>query len=208
MRAPAYFVSGIGTEVGKTVISSILVKSWQADYWKPVQCGDLDLTDSHKVAQWVDAAPNRIHPERYRLQMPASPHLAAKREGVNIQLSDFELPKTDNTLIVEGAGGLLVPLNEQHTMLDLIEHLHIPVLLVSRHYLGSINHTLMSIEALQRRGIELAGLIYNGDDKGKDTVEIVEKVSGVTPFLEIDPLNNLSFSGLPRVDSFPERQKP
>ncbi|MEM6395651.1 MAG: dethiobiotin synthase [Bacteroidota bacterium] len=196
MRAPAYFVSGIGTEVGKTVISSILVKSWQADYWKPVQCGDLDYTDSHKVAKWAEATPARIHPERYRLQMPASPHLAAEREGVNIQISDFELPETDKTLIVEGAGGLLVPLNAQHTMLDLIARLNIPVLLVSRHYLGSINHTLMSIEALRMRDIPLAGLIYNGDDEGKDTVEIVKKLTGIAPVLEVGDLSLENFSFL------------
>ncbi|MEO0788756.1 MAG: dethiobiotin synthase, partial [Bacteroidota bacterium] len=128
MHAPAYFVSGIGTEVGKTVMSAILVKSLQADYWKPVQCGDLDYTDSHKVAEWAGATSDRIHRERHRLQLPASPHLAAERENLRINLSDFELPKTARPLIVEGAGGLLVPLNDQHTMLDLIAHLGIPVL--------------------------------------------------------------------------------
>ncbi|MEM6877498.1 MAG: dethiobiotin synthase [Bacteroidota bacterium] len=208
MHAPAYFVSGIGTEVGKTVMSAILVKSLHADYWKPVQCGDLDYTDSHKVAEWTGATSDRIHRERHRLQMPASPHLAAERENLRINLSDFELPKTDRPLIVEGAGGLLVPLNDQHTMLDLIAHLGIPVLLVSRHYLGSINHTLMSIEMLRQRDLAIAGLIYSGDDQGKDTVDIIQKMTGIEPMLEVGELNDVSFSGLPQVETFPESFDP
>lgn len=198
MRAPAYFVSGIGTEVGKTVISSLLVRHFQADYWKPIQCGDLEHTDTQKVAEWAELSPDRQHPERYRLQTPASPHYAAALEGENIQLTDFEFPTTDRPLIVEGAGGLFVPLNDQETILDLIQHLDLPVFLVSRHYLGSINHTILSVEALSQRKIPIAGLIYSGDDS-KDTVEIIQKQTGIAPYWEVGELEEVSASSTAAV---------
>lgn len=157
-----FFVTGIGTEVGKTIVSAILTEAFAADYWKPIQSGDLDNTDSMKVERWISNPHTRIHPERYRMNQPLSPHASAALDGVEIRVSDFELPKTDRPLIVEGAGGLLVPLSLQETMLDLIEHLQLPVILVVRHYLGSINHTLLSLEVLRIRGIVLAGIIYNG----------------------------------------------
>ena len=171
------FVSGIGTEVGKTVVSAILTRALQADYWKPVQSGDLDCSDSRKVQKWSQVSPSCFHPEAYQLQTPASPHYAAEVDQVQIELSSFTLPKTDNFLIVEGAGGLMVPLNEQHTMLDLIQHLQLPVVLVSRHYLGSINHSLLSLACLQERRIPLAGLVFNGPSTPSST-SIIEKMSG------------------------------
>ncbi len=155
------FVSGIGTEVGKTVVSAILVEALQADYWKPVQAGDLYHSDTDKIKAWTNKA-GKFHPETYRLNTPASPHYAAKLDNIDIQLTDFHLPKTNNHLIVEGAGGLYVPLNNKDLIIDLIAHLGIPVVLVSRNYLGSINHTLLSIEALTRRNIPIAGLVFNG----------------------------------------------
>ena len=158
-----FFVTGIGTEIGKTVVSSILTEYLQADYWKPVQSGDLHLTDTMKVQALVSNTKSYFHPERYRLNAPLSPHAAAALDGVQIQLSDFTLPQTSNHLIVEGAGGLMVPLNDQDLMIDLIQQLGIPVILVSRNYLGSINHTVLSIEALQRRDIPIAGIVINGE---------------------------------------------
>ncbi|MEM7573350.1 MAG: dethiobiotin synthase [Bacteroidota bacterium] len=190
MSAPAYFVSGIGTEVGKTVSSALLVRHFQADYWKPIQSGDLDYSDTDKVTTWAELDPERVHPERFRFKTPASPHYAAALEGQQIQVSDFRLPVTDQPLIVEGAGGLLVPLNDQQTILDLIAYLHIPVFLVSRHYLGSINHTLMSIAMLRARSIPIAGLIYSGVDD-KDTVDIIQRQTGLAPFWEIGELPSL-----------------
>jgi dethiobiotin synthetase len=157
-----YFVTGIGTEIGKTVVAATLVEALQADYWKPIQSGDLDHTDSMKVQSWISNTQTRIFPERFRLKTPLSPHAAAAIDGVEIKVSDFQLPPTDRPLIVEGAGGLMVPLNHQETMLDLIAHLNLPVILVVRHYLGSINHTLLSLEVLRMRGIPLAGVVYNG----------------------------------------------
>lgn len=174
-----WFVTGIGTEVGKTVASAVLVQALGADYWKPVQAGDLDYTDSHKIGEW---APGHgiIHPERYRLNHPMSPHAAANLDGISIQLSDFELPDTDNHLIVEGAGGLMVPLNNQGDMMvDLIKRLGIPAVLVSRNYLGSINHTLLSIELLRNKGVEMAGILFNGQEN-KSTEEVILSNSGLT----------------------------
>ena len=162
-RAPGYFITGISTEVGKTWVSAVLTETWRADYWKPVQAGDLDHGDTDRVREQVRRAEGRFHPERYRLRTPMSPDAAATRDGIRMQLEDFTLPQTDNLLLVEGAGGILVPLNDEHTMLDLMAHLGLPVILVSRHYLGNINHTLLSIAALRGRGLEIAGLVYSGD---------------------------------------------
>ncbi len=188
MNPNRFFVSGIGTEVGKTVVSAILVKALQADYWKPVQAGDLLFSDSMKIAEWVPGA--RIHQEAYRLQTPMSPHAAADIDGIQIDLNAFELPATDNSLIVEGAGGLLVPLNEKDHMLDLIERLKLPVILVSRHYLGSINHTLLSLEALKARNIPLAGLIFNGKEH-PTTERIIQQIGGIRPVGRIEELPDL-----------------
>ena len=162
--SPSLFVTGIGTEIGKTVCSAILVKTLGADYWKPVQSGDLHHTDTRKVAEWNGLTPAhpRFHPETYRLRTPMSPHAAAALDGVRIELDRFQLPVTGRPLVVEGAGGLMVPLNERDLLLDLILKLGLPVVLVSRNYLGSINHTLLSIAQLRQAGVPLAGLIFNG----------------------------------------------
>lgn len=154
------FITGIGTEVGKTICSAILTQYFKADYWKPVQSGDLDYTDSHKVADWTDNT--RCHPETYRLQLPASPHQSAREENIHIRVEDFKLPETDRPLIVEGAGGLMVPLSDEEFMIDLVEKLDIPVALVVRNYLGCINHTLLSLIALQQKNIKVEYLILNG----------------------------------------------
>lgn len=157
-----FFVTGIGTEVGKTVISAILTEALEADYWKPIQSGDLDYTDSDKVKDLISNKKTIFHPEAYRLRTPASPHLSAALDGIEIQANNFRLPETANHLIVEGAGGLMVPLNSQFLIIDLIKQLQVPVILVSRNYLGSINHTILSIEALHKRAIPIAGIIFNG----------------------------------------------
>ncbi|HIB8181363.1 dethiobiotin synthase [Elizabethkingia anophelis] len=157
-----YFITGIGTGIGKTVSSAILRQYFQADYWKPVQSGDLDQSDSMLVKQ-LTSDELRIHPERFRLQYPASPHQSAAMEGIEIKISDFQLPVTESILLVEGAGGLFVPLNHREFIIDLIEHFNIPVILVVRDYLGCINHTLLSLEVLKLRNIEVAYVIFNGN---------------------------------------------
>lgn len=183
-----YFITGISTEVGKTVTSAALVEAWQADYWKPVQAGDLDHGDTDKVKNWVSNTRSTFHPERYRLQTPMSPDAAAAREGVRMRLTDFTLPPTDNLLLVEGAGGIYVPLNSEHTMLDLMTHLKLSVILVSRHYLGSINHTLLSIAVLRQAGLSLAGLVYSGKPHPETERSITEQ-SGVRPLGRVPEMN-------------------
>lgn len=155
------FITGIGTEIGKTVCSAILTKHFKADYWKPIQSGDLHFSDSMKIIEWVGQNVI-IHPEKYRLQLAASPHQSAAEEGVLINSNDLKLPETQNNLIVEGAGGLMVPISDDEFIIDLIEKLNLPVALVVRNYLGCINHTLLSLMILKQRNIKLEYLILNG----------------------------------------------
>ncbi|MDQ7949957.1 MAG: dethiobiotin synthase [Pedobacter sp.] len=163
MGNTTYFITGIGTDVGKTVISAILTQKLEADYWKPVQSGDLDHSDTIKVKNLVRNQQTIFHPEAYRLNHPLSPHLSAKLDNVEIQLGQICRPETTNNLIIEGAGGLMVPLNDHTLILDLIKILHAPVILVSRNYLGSINHTLLTIETLALHQIPVAGIIFSGE---------------------------------------------
>ena len=185
------FVTGIGTDVGKTVISAILTQKLQADYWKPIQAGELDNTDSMKVSQWVENSTSVIHPEAYRLTRPMSPHAAAERDDVNIEMGNIIIPKTTQNLIIEGAGGLMVPLNQHDLVIDLISHLQADAVLVSRHYLGSINHTILSIEALRSRNIPITGIIFNGDDN-RDTESIIKSVCAVPILGRIPDIDNLN----------------
>lgn len=158
-----YFITGISTEVGKTISSAIVVESLQADYWKPIQSGDLDNSDTMKVKSLISNSISTFFPSSYEFDYPASPHLSAQMEGRHIELAHIKRPHSSNTLVIEGAGGLFVPLNERNTILDLM----LPtdkIILVSRHYLGSINHTMLSVEALQRRGLNIFGIIFSGEE--------------------------------------------
>lgn len=155
-------VAGIGTEVGKTVASAVLVEALQADYWKPIQSGAPDDSDTETVRRLISNSVSQFHVEAYRLTQPLSPHAAAEIDGITIELSQLTLPDTHNSLVVELAGGLMVPLNDHDLNMDLVQHLGLPVVLVSRNYLGSINHTLLSVEACRSRKIPLLGLIFNG----------------------------------------------
>ena len=159
----SYFVTGIGTDVGKTVAAAILTEALHADYWKPVQAGALDFTDTDTVKSLVSNPTSTFHPEAYRLKMAASPHRAAA-EGIELNVRALTLPQTENNLIVEGAGGLMVPLNKRFLMLDLVQQLGLEVVLVSRNYLGSINHTLLTAEVLRYRKVPVAGIIFNGEE--------------------------------------------
>jgi dethiobiotin synthetase len=186
-----YFVTGIGTEIGKTVVSAVLTEYLQADYWKPIQSGDLHWTDTMKVQSLISNPRSFFHQERHRLKEPLSPHASAALDGVQIALSDFTLPQTKNFLVVEGAGGLMVPLNEQDLMIDLIQQLQIPVILVSRNYLGSINHTMLSIEALRRRKIPIAGIVFNGKSNPA-TESFIENNSHLPVLFRLDQLTDIS----------------
>ncbi|WP_299289433.1 dethiobiotin synthase [uncultured Mucilaginibacter sp.] len=156
------FVTGIGTGVGKTYVSAHLVETMQADYWKPIQSGDLEATDTMKVRNMVQNPVSVFHPEAYRLTQPFSPHKSAELDGIVINPANIILPKTQNQLIIEGAGGLMVPLNDSFLMIDLIVQLQAEVVLVVMHYLGSINHTLLSIEMLKQKGLPINRIIFNG----------------------------------------------
>ena len=171
------FVTGIGTDVGKTIAAAIITEALHADYWKPIQAGDIDNSDSHKVEKYLSNTQSKIHQNSYLLQTPASPHLAAKLDGIVIDLKKIKEPKTTNHLVVEGAGGILVPLNDTETIADLIKSDY-KVIVVSRHYLGSINHTLLTIEALRQRNIKVAGIIFNGDEN-QPTESIILSKTGI-----------------------------
>ena len=157
-----YFISGIGTGVGKTLASALLCEALQADYWKPVQSGN-EETDSGFLRTVVTNTRTVIHPEVYSLKQPASPHIAARAEDTRIDLSVIHsrLPATDNRLIIEGAGGLLVPLNEKEFVIDLVKKLDAELILVSRHYLGSINHSLLTAAVCRQHNLKVAGWIFN-----------------------------------------------
>lgn len=155
------FVTGIGTDVGKTVCSAVLTEWYQADYWKPVQAGTLSHSD-RKTVSGLTGPDIVTHPEAVRLKLAASPHKAARKEQRCIAAGELILPETQNHLIIEGAGGLYVPINEQFCVIDWVESLGVPVALVARDYLGCINHTLLSIQALKQRSIPLKYLIFNG----------------------------------------------
>ena len=185
------FVTGIGTEVGKTVISAILTEALEADYWKPVQAGDLDYSDTHKVKDLVSNSNSVFHCETHALNHPMSPHAAAERDGVEISLNDFKIPHTDNNLVIEGAGGLMVPLNKRDCMIDLIEGLGVEAVLVSRNYLGSINHTLLSVEALKSRGIAIKGIIFN-DEENAETESVILEMTGLQCLGRVGMIKDLS----------------
>ena len=158
-----YFITGIGTDVGKTVVSAIVTECLQADYWKPIQSGDLDNSDTQKLQQWVTNSKTVFHPNSYALNTPISPHAAAEIDDINISAKAIQTPVTTNNLVVEGAGGLLVPINNTETILNLIEP-NDKIILVSRHYLGSINHTLLTAEILKQHKLKKVGIIFNGNE--------------------------------------------
>lgn len=158
------FVHGIGTEVGKTIVSTVLVRALDAAYWKPVQSGTDQGSDAQTVQNLCGHTLHKIFPSHISLRAPLSPHHAAALEGVSLSLDEIVLPQHAGPIVVEGCGGLLVPLNERQLMVDLSVQLSLPVVLVSRHYLGSINHTLLSLEALHARNLPLVGLIFVGEE--------------------------------------------
>jgi len=157
------FVTGIGTGIGKTFVSAILAKALEADYWKPVQAGFEEGTDSEWVANMLAGTGSVIHPEVYRLAKPASPHIAAREEGIRINIKEIskKIPGNNRTLLIEGAGGLLVPLNESEFVADLIKELDAKVILVSRNYLGSINHSLLTARVCREMQLPVIGWIFN-----------------------------------------------
>jgi dethiobiotin synthetase len=157
------FVTGISTDVGKTMASAIITEALEADYWKPVQAGDLHNSDSFRVVQLISNGKSTIHSEAYTLTTAASPHVAAAKDGIQISMENIIEPTTSNHLVIEGAGGVFVPLNDSRCVIDIIKNDY-KVVVVSRHYLGSINHTMLTLEALKSRNLNIAGIIFSGDE--------------------------------------------
>lgn len=179
------FITGSGTDVGKTIAAAIVTEALEADYWKPIQAGDLTNSDSHKIVRYISNSKSKLHACAYELTTPASPHFAAERDNVEIALENIVEPQTENNLVIEGAGGLFVPLNSKDMIIDLIKP-NYKVVIISRHYLGSINHTLLTIEALQHRGIAPAGIIFNGE-KVRATEDIILQKTSVKMIGRICP---------------------
>lgn len=170
------FVTGISTEVGKTVASAIIAEALEADYWKPIQAGELDNCDTLKVEKLILNSTSKFHPNSYALQTPMSPHAAANIDGLTIDLKKIKEPKTKNNLVIEGAGGLLVPLNDKETILDIIRPEY-HVMVVSRHYLGSINHTFLTVNLLKEKGFDIS-ILFSGNEH-KTTESILKKMTNV-----------------------------
>lgn len=177
-----YFVTAIGTDSGKTLVSAILCKALKADYWKPIQSGS--PTDSETIRALCPEV--KIYPEAYSFQLPASPHAAALAEDREIKPENITTPATNNTLVIEGAGGCLVPLNDQDFVIDLAQQLRAQVILVANLYLGSINHTLLSWRLLKEKNLPVAGIIFNGP-ANRESERIILHHTGYKKLLHIAP---------------------
>lgn len=184
MGKHVFFITGISTDVGKTIAAAIVTEALEADYWKPIQAGDLVHTDTDKVTELVSNTRTKFHPSAFELKTPMSPHAAAELDGVEIASAKVILPETDNHLVIEGAGGLLVPINDTETILDLIKPDY-KVIVVSRHYLGSINHTLLTIDKLKQVGKQIHGILFSGSEN-RSTESIIIKLSGAPVLGRID----------------------
>jgi len=184
MNHQKIIIAGIGTDVGKTFISAIVCEALEADYWKPVQAGDLENSDTINVKKLVTNPKSRFHQEAYQLNTPMSPHGAAKLDALEIEEEKLLTPETENKLIIEMAGGLMVPLTDEYLYIDWVEKSGLPVILVSQYYLGSINHTLLSYEALKARNIPVLGIIFNGE-KNESTFDVILGQTKLKCLLEV-----------------------
>lgn len=185
----SFIITGTDTGIGKTLISAILVKNLSASYWKPIQSGLTEETDSQWVKRISECKAEQILPEAYRLQQPLSPHISADLDGIKIQPKKITIPKfATDTLIMEGAGGVLVPINWQVLEIELFQQLHVPVVIVCRTSLGTINHSLLTIESLKIRNIPIHGVIFNGEFNQDNADSIVRfgnvKLLGHVPVLK------------------------
>jgi len=189
------FVTGTDTDAGKTIVSAWLCLHSGADYWKPIQSGHPPDRDADTVARLSSA---RVHPERHLLREPLSPYHAARLENLRIDLDDFRLPETSRPLVIEGAGGVLVPMNESATMLDLIKRLGAPVILAARSGLGTINHTCLTLAALRSRSIPVLGVVLSGPQNPANR-EAIELFGNARVLAEIPPLEPLTREALKRV---------
>lgn len=179
-----YFVTAIGTDSGKTLASAVLITALKANYWKPIQAGEPSDTDV--LRDWFKGKSVKFFNEAYKLKKAASPHDAAMEDGIKLKISDIIIPDSNKPLIIEGAGGLMVPLNEKEFMIDLAVYLETEIILVADLYLGSINHTLLSIEMLRKKKCKVKGIIFNGPEN-KASQELILSYSKYTPLLHMKP---------------------
>jgi len=195
------FVTGTDTSVGKTVVSACLVRAWDADYWKPLQTGlAVERADASTVAELAVRQHGRIHESVYALQAPLSPHAAAALEGVAIEFKRIRLPASARPLVVEGAGGVLVPIDGFRLMVDLIAELGLPALLVARSTLGTINHTLLSLEALRARDLTILGVVMVGEPN-RGNREAIERLGRVPVIAELPFVAPLDFAAIDRLSA-------
>lgn len=184
-------IAGIGTGVGKTLVSAIVCKALSAAYWKPIQTGFLSGKGDRDADEVQKLSVCQVYPEAYLFEEPLSPHAAAAIDGKRVDMNQINVPEHNGNLVIEGAGGLMVPLNDEELYIDLLEKWQLPVILVVRHYLGNINHTLLSVEALQKRGIPILGLVMSGNPL-PDTVSAIENFSGQPVLLHIPELDEVN----------------
>jgi dethiobiotin synthase len=198
--AKQFFITGTDTGVGKTVLSALLCVALDASYWKPIQTGAEEDSDSKRVSKLAELQASRIFPEAYRFAQPVSPHLAARWAGARIELEKIQIPETSRSvpLIVEGAGGVIVPLNERDFMVDLIRRLGLPVLIAARSSLGTINHTLLTLKALREANATVAGVVLIGEPNAENR-EAIEKYGKVRVVGEIPRLQEINRAKLMQV---------
>jgi dethiobiotin synthetase len=186
-----YFITGIGTNVGKTIISAIITETLQADYWKPIQSGTIEGKDSDTIRDLISNSKTTIHAESYLLKQPLSPHFAAKIDGIKINLDEILLPTTTQDLIIEGAGGIFVPINETHYVIDIAKKIGCEIILVISNYLGCINHTLLSIDYLVKHHYKIKALVFNGTFETEVKSAITNPYKDL-PCIEIPTLEKLT----------------
>jgi len=192
---PRFVITGTDTGIGKTVFAAALAGALDGSYWKPIQSGLDEETDSEMVARLSGLEPSRILPEAWRLQTPASPHLSAEIDGILINSKTLQFPEIERPLIIEGAGGLFVPLTRNETYIDVFSRWKQPIILCARTALGTINHTLLSIEALRQRNIPIVGIAFIGDEFS-DTQAVIKEMSGIAVLGRLPFLDDLNASTL------------
>lgn len=203
------FITGTDTNIGKTVVAAWLVYHLKADYWKPIQTGTEEGYDSKTVVELANLSEKKLHPEIYKFKAPLSPHSAAALEYQTISFQQISIPMTKNTLIIEGAGGVLVPLNQKESMIDLIVQLQAPVIVVARSSLGTINHTCLTLEALRSRKILVLGVILNGplNPSNKMATEQYGKTKVLAELPTLNPLTAESLASYPLSNNFHDQLK-
>jgi dethiobiotin synthase len=198
-----FFVTGTDTEVGKTLVSAWLLTQLDGSYWKPIQAGTVPTTDSATVQSLAELPVSRVLPEAYLLPEPMAPHESARRANIAMDMEKLKLPPHDGLVVVEGAGGLMVPIVDGAYMIDLADALDLPIILVARSTLGTINHTLLSVEAIRRRGLPLAGVVISGPETphNRAAIERFGKVEVIAEIPQLETINRDTLKAItPELD--------